>query len=167
MINLKLNTNASRSEFIYELYLYSNPIFLVLLDSEIININIQNLNKESNYKFTTRRYGPDKDEYYMDITYNDHFFQYNFENSNKEDFLITLQTFSKSNGFLIKQTQAHADVFESGRKDGSNYIRLIFDNMIIDDLSRLPNEFIPAIISYNQERSKYLRDKKINEILGL
>lgn len=154
-----------RSDHIYEVYFYSEPVFLVLQDDEIIDVNISSFDKE-NYKFTQRKYGPDKEEFYLDINYNDYFFHGNFENSKKDDFLVIIQTFSKSTGFFIQQIQVQGDVLQSGRKDGNAYIRMIFEQMITNDIGNLPPKFNPATIIYKQERASYLRDRKIDALLN-
>lgn len=154
-----------RSEHIYEVFFYSEPIFLVLQDEEIVDVNISRFDKE-NYKFQTRRYGPDKEDYYLDITYNDYFFYHNLENSKKDNFLVIIQTYSKSTGFFIQQIQVQADVLESSRRDGNSYIRLIFDQMLTNDLGNLPPKFNPATVVYKQERASYLRDRKIDALLN-
>jgi hypothetical protein len=155
-----------RSEHIYEVYFYSSPIFLILQDDEIVDVNITNFDREPNYKFSKRKYGPDKEEYYLDIIYNDSFFYYNFDVSKKDEFLVIIQTFSKSTGFFIQQIQVQGDVMESGRKDGNNYIRLVFDQMLTNDLGNLPQKFTPATVVYKQERASYFRDKKIDALLN-
>lgn len=155
-----------RSEQIYEVYFYSAPIFLILQDDEIIDVNIVNFDREPKYKFSKRKYGPDKEDYYLDITYNDYLFYHNLENSKKDNFLVIIQTYSKSTGFFIQQIQVQADILESSRRDGNSYIRLIFDQMLTNDLGNLPPKFNPATVVYKQERASYLRDRKIDALLN-
>ena len=155
-----------RDEQIYEIYFYSEPIFLVLLDDEISDVNISTFNKEPNYKFSQKRYGPDKEEYYLDITYDDYFFHYNFISSKKDEFLIIIQNFSKKTGFFVQQIQVQGDIMESGKKDGLGYIRLVFNQMITNDLGNLPPKFNPATVVYKQQRASYFRDKKIDALLN-
>lgn len=156
----------NRKEHLYEIYFYSEPHFFVLENDEIIDVNMHSLDREPNYRFSQKNYGPDKENYYLDITYQDYFFEQNLINSKKEDFLVIIQNFSSKTGFFLHQIQIQGDVISSGRKDGSNYIRLVYDQMITNDLGNLPPKFSPATIVYKQERASYFRDKKIDALLN-
>lgn len=141
-----------RSEYDYEVYLFSEPYFMYLKNDSIIDININQKNKYDDIE--------SKDAIILE--YNDVFFDYNIRNSNRDRFSITIYSFNKTGQFL-QQLDIHG---ENMIIENSSII-LEFDQITNNNAWYSVNtKFATAAEIYQRERMSYYRDRKIDNILN-
>lgn len=149
-----------RDEYIYTIYLFSEPYFMVLDDESIIDVNI--LKEEVKIpKKSTRWYGMPTPKQILELKYNDTFFEYNLKSSNRDTFSVNIQTYNKMGQFL-QQVELHGENIHI--KD--NVMTLKFDQVTNNNAWPSINpKFESAADLYKRERVSYLRDLKIDTLL--
>ncbi len=156
-----LKMDKDRSEYVYEIYLFSEPYFMHLENEIIVDINIDTPERIE-YREIKHRYGDIKVKKQIIIEYADIFFDYNIRNSNRDRFSITIYSFNKTGQFL-QQLDIH----------GENMI--IKNNSIILEFDQVTNNnawysvntnFVNAADVYQRERMAYYRDRKIDKLLS-
>lgn len=140
-----------RSEYKYEIYLFSEPYFIYLEDDSIVDINIED-----------REYDDINSKDKLILEYDDVFFDYNIRNSNRDKFSVTIYSFNRMDQFL-KQTDIHGEDMIIK----NNSIILNFDQITNNNAWYSVNtNFILAVDVYQRDRISYYRDKKIDKLLN-
>lgn len=147
---------SERDTFIYTIYLFSEPIFLLLENSSIIDIDLSEVlgdKKAKNIK----------------IFYNDPFFDFNLKLSKMDSFSVTIQTYQVdvNKDKFISQTDLNGDEIKIGEIDGKNFFSLNFSQITNNNAwPSISPKFEQASKTYNQIKLSYLRNKKLESILS-
>lgn len=147
-----------RSEYKYEIYLFSEPYFLYLEDESVIDANII----EGHGKEHSEIYGHIKSKNKFTLDYDDEFFDFNLKGSNRKKFSVIVNIFNTTGQFL-NQLEFHGENLEIGISTLVLEYEQISNNNAWNSINP---EFIKAADVYKSERVSYLRDKKINKILS-
>jgi hypothetical protein len=157
-----MSQSKPRMEYYYEVYLYSEPYFMLLEDECIIDINLKEELNPKSYKESKRMYGIQEPKKYIEFQYDDVFFDYNLKNSKRNMFSIVVVVYNRAGQFL-QQMDLHG---EDLLIEGSNLLKLYYDqitnNQAFPSINPLWGD---AIDVYKRERVSYLRDVKIDTLL--
>lgn len=141
----------------YQIYLYDEPNF-ALLDSVI---EIKYMTEEPKWKFSMRRYGPIEPQKFLEIEYEDRFFDINIKNFKNPEIGITIMAWD--NETMCEQIDSEVKFF---LKPG----KIIFE---YENLTQMNGwmmwthpKYIEASKTYIQEKISWERDNKIGSILG-
>jgi hypothetical protein len=154
-----------KREEIYEIYFFSEPYFMVLENSSIIDINIKK-EEALPYKKTVRRFGPIKQKQIIEISYNDDYFDANLKESSRDTFTLIVLS-HKPDGTFIQQLDIHGENLVVSKILKSKVLRFTFEQITTNSgwMSIHP-KFIEAQGNYISEKKKWDRDKKINQLLS-
>jgi hypothetical protein len=141
-----------RSEYNYSIYFYSEPNFLLLENSSIIDVNIRE--KKIDDKIST-----------LEVMYSDVFFDYNIRNIKKKNFLIIIIIHNHTGQFL-QQITIHGESLSFGNHPHIDCVNFNFQQMTNNKAWKsIPNDFQKAEEIYKSERLSYIRESRINKIL--
>jgi hypothetical protein len=151
-----------RSEYYYEVYLFSEPYFMVIEDDSIIDMNLKEEVNPNSYKESKRMYSPTPQRKYIEIQYDDVFFDYNLKGCKRDMFSVVVVVYNATGQFL-QQMDLHG---EDLIIEGSNLLRLYYDQLTLNSANPSINpNWGNAIDTYKRERVSYLRDVKIDTLL--
>jgi hypothetical protein len=154
--------DKERIEYYYEIYLYSEPYFMLLEDESIIDVNIKDEINPYSYKESKRMYGAKPQRQYIEIQYDDVFFDYNLKSSKRDMFSVVVVVYNRSGQFL-QQMDLHG---EDLIVEGSNLLRLYYEQVTNNQaFASISPKWGDAIDTYKRERVSYLRDVKIDTLL--
>lgn len=143
----------------YQIYLYDEPNFAVL-DSIT---EIKYITEEPKYKFCNRRYGPIKPKKFLEIEYQDKFFDFNIKKFKNPEIGITIIVSDKHSGTAYEQIDSKV---KFSLKPGK--IILEYDDLIQMTGFMMwthPN-YLEASKTYHQDKVSWERDRKIISILS-
>jgi hypothetical protein len=157
-----MSQSKPRMEYYYEVYLYSEPYFMLLEDDCIVDINLKEQQSSNAYKESRRMYGIPNPKKYIEFQYNDFFFDYNLKSSQRKMFSVVVLIYNKVGQFLQQMDLLGEDLVV----EGSSNFRLYYDQMTNNSaFPSLNPKWSQAIDVYKRERVSYLRDKKIDTLL--
>jgi len=143
----------------YQIYLYDSPNFAVLGPVT----DIKYTTEETKYKFWTRRYGPVKPKKFLEIEYQDQFFDLNIKKFENPEIGITILVSDNQSGTAYEQIDSEV---KFSLKPG----KIIFE---YDDLTQMTGFmmythpiYIEASKTYLQDKASWERDRKISSILS-
>lgn len=155
-----MSQSKPRSEYYYEVYLYSEPYFMLLEDESIIDINLKSENY--NYKESRRKFGATVPKKYIEFEYNDVFFDFNLKNSKRLIFSVVVVVYNATGQFLQQMDLLGEDLITENNK-----FRLYYEQITNNGaFASINPKWGNAIDLYKRERVSYLRDKKIDTLLN-
>ena len=155
-----MSTNSKpRSEYYYEVYLYSEPFFMLLEDESVIDINLNSENY--NFKESKRMFGIPDPKKFIQCEYNDSFFDFNLKNSKKNMFNVVVVIYNSTGQFLQQMDLLGEDLIIE-----NNTFKLYYKQITNNGaFTSINPQWGSAIDLYKRERVSYLRDKKIDTLL--
>ena len=157
-----MSQSKPRMEYYYEVYLFSEPYFMVIEDDSIIDLNLKEEVNPNSYKESKRMYGIKPQRKYIEIQYDDVFFDYNLKGCKRDMFSVVVVVYNATGQFL-QQMDLHG---EDLIIEGSNLLRLYYDQLTLNSANPSINpNWGNAIDTYKRERVSYLRDVKIDTLL--
>ena len=154
--------SKSRSEYYYEVYLFSEPYFILLEDESIIDMNLKDEINPNSYKESKRMYGDTPPKKFVEIQYNDIFFDHNLKSSKKDTFSVVVVVYNATGQFLQQIDLNGEDLVI----EGSNLFKLYYEQMIVNSSTPSINpNWGNAIDTYKRQRGSYFRDVKIDTLL--
>lgn len=149
-----------RSEYYYEVYLYSEPYFILLEDESIIDVNLKS--ETYNFKESRRMYGVKEPKKYIEFEYNDVFFDFNLRSSGRLIFTVVVVVYNSTGQFLQQMDLLGEDLVIE-----NNTFRLYYEQITNNNaFASINPKWGSAIDIYKRERVSYLRDKKIDTLLN-
>ena len=131
-----------RDEYNYNVYICSEPFFMLLENDSIIDINLDS-------------------KKYIKVHYDDIFFDHNLKGSKKTTFSVVIVTYNTVGQFLRQ-----IDLLGEDLVIEDNGFRLYYEQITDNNMSLSLNpKWTSAIDMYKRERLSYLRDRKIQTIL--
>jgi hypothetical protein len=157
-----MSQSKPRIEYQYEAYLYSEPYFILLEDDCIVDINLKEELNPNSYKDSKRLSGTTPQKKYIEIQYDDVFFDYNLKGCERDMFSVVVVVYNNTGQFL-QQMDLHGEDLVI---EGSNLLRLYYEQLTLNSANPSINpNWGNAIDTYKRERVSYLRDVKIDTLL--
>ena len=157
-----MSQSKPRIEYHYEVYLYSEPYFILLEDDCIVDINLKEELNPNSYKDSKRLSGTTPQKKYIEIQYDDVFFDYNLKGCKRDMFSVVVVVYNNTGQFLQQMDLHGEDLFI----EGSNLLRLYYEQLNLNSANPSINpNWENAIDIYKRERVSYLRDVKIDTLL--
>ena len=142
-----------RGEYIYTIYIFGQPEFILIENESIIDVNIKD--KKSNDDYST-----------LEIIYSDVFFDYNMRNIKKDNFLVIIVV-CNSVGQFLRQLDINVESIKFGNHPYIDCINFSFEQITINKgYHSIPSTFQQASDVYKSERISYIRNSIINKILS-
>jgi len=157
-----MSQSKPRIEYQYEAYLYSEPYFILLEDDCIVDMNLKEELNPNSYKDSKRLSGTTPQKKYIEIQYDDVFFDYNLKGCKRDMFSVVVVVYNNTGQFL-QQMDLHGEDLVI---EGSNLLRLYYEQLTLNSANPSINpNWGNAIDTYKRERVSYLRDVKIDTLL--
>jgi hypothetical protein len=157
-----MSQSKPRIEYHYEAYLYCEPYFILLEDDCIVDMNLKEEVNPNSYKESKRMYGIKPERKYIEIQYDDVFFDYNLKGCKRDMFSVVVVVYNNTGQFL-QQMDLHGEDLVI---EGSNLLRLYYEQLTLNSANPSINpNWGNAIDTYKRERVSYLRDVKIDTLL--